>query len=403
MPATIRPEAADVDASVPLVGSPGRNTRRLVALIVVAVLAVPFMFAADRVAVIVDGEPRSVSTYAQTVGQALDAAGIEVGPADVVTPAPTAEVRDGIRIEVVRAQPVALHQELGAGVAEAAVADQPMITELPMAQLLDDKTTGGESSGREAAGAAPDAAPEADGELMVVRVLADGGATSVHTSGGTVADALALADVVTDEYDVVEPPLDTVLAEGVEIVVKRHEQREVVEEVRLYYHEQVTPTDELYAGESRILREGSEGVRHDTYLVTSLDGEDIQWELLREEIAVEPVDRLVEVGTRERPAEDPAPEPADEPAPGGAGDPSLDSTWDQLAQCESGGRWDYSSGPYHGGLQFHPDTWTSWRLAEHPTYAYQATREQQITVGRRLQAARGWSPWPSCARSLGYM
>ena len=78
MPATIRPEAADVDTSVPLVGSPGRNTRRLVALIVVAVLAVPFMFAADRVAVVVDGQPRSVSTYAQTVGQALDAAGISI-------------------------------------------------------------------------------------------------------------------------------------------------------------------------------------------------------------------------------------------------------------------------------------------------------------------------------------
>lgn len=403
MPATIRPEAADVDTSVPLVGSPGRNTRRLVALIVVAVLAVPFMFAADRVAVVVDGQPRSVSTYAQTVGQALDAAGIEVGPSDQVTPAPDVAVRDGIRIEVVRAQPAAFSQDLGDGLAGAAVADQPMITELPMAQLLGDKGTsnGGTASSREAAAAAAPA--ETGSQLMVVRVVADGGATSVHTSGGTVADALALASVVPGEHDVVEPAPDTALTEGVEIVVKRHVQREVVEEVRLYYHEQVTPTDELYVGDSRILREGSEGVRHDTYLVTSLDGEDIEWELLSEEVAVEPVDRIVEVGTRERPAEEPAPEPAAEPAPGGVGDPNLDSTWDDLAHCESGGRWDYSSGPYHGGLQFHPDTWTTWRLAEHPDYAYQATREQQITVGRRLQAARGWAPWPSCARSLGYM
>ncbi len=32
---------------------------------------------------------------------------------------------------------------------------------------------------------------------------------------------------------------------------------------------------------------------------------------------------------------------------------------------------------------------------------HQATREQQIAVASKVQAARGWSPWPSCTSQLG--
>ncbi|MDN6534354.1 MAG: transglycosylase family protein, partial [Yaniella sp.] len=35
-----------------------------------------------------------------------------------------------------------------------------------------------------------------------------------------------------------------------------------------------------------------------------------------------------------------------------------DSTWDQLAECESGGDWSINTGNgYSGGLQFSPSTW----------------------------------------------
>lgn len=81
--------------------------------------------------------------------------------------------------------------------------------------------------------------------------------------------------------------------------------------------------------------------------------------------------------------------------------------WDRLAQCESHGEWNYGphsnwgSKIYHGGLQFHPRTWTAYKLSGYPTYAYQATREQQIEVGKRVLAAQGWGAWPACSRELG--
>lgn len=88
-------------------------------------------------------------------------------------------------------------------------------------------------------------------------------------------------------------------------------------------------------------------------------------------------------------------------------EPALDSVWFALAECESNGEWDYGphsgwgSGVYHGGLQFHPSTWNSYRPADFPPYAYLATPAQQIAVAERVLADQGWSAWPACSSKLG--
>src|SRR4051794_9675328 len=78
---------------------------------------------------------------------------------------------------------------------------------------------------------------------------------------------------------------------------------------------------------------------------------------------------------------------------------ATDSTWDKVAQCESGGNWAISTGNgYYGGLQFNAGTWHAYGGSGLP---HQNSREQQIAVGQRVQAAQGWGAWPSCARKLG--
>ncbi|ANE03464.1 resuscitation-promoting factor Rpf1 [Corynebacterium crudilactis] len=79
-----------------------------------------------------------------------------------------------------------------------------------------------------------------------------------------------------------------------------------------------------------------------------------------------------------------------------------DSDWDRLAQCESGGNWAINTGNgYHGGLQFSAGTWAAYGGQEFATYAYQATRAQQIAVAERTLAGQGWGAWPACSASLG--
>lgn len=82
--------------------------------------------------------------------------------------------------------------------------------------------------------------------------------------------------------------------------------------------------------------------------------------------------------------------------------PALDwYDWDRLADCESSGDWGIESGnPFSGGIQILPDTWRrngGLEFAERPS---QATRAEQIVVGRAIADAAGWSQWPGCAARL---
>ncbi|MCX5271777.1 transglycosylase family protein [Streptomyces virginiae] len=78
------------------------------------------------------------------------------------------------------------------------------------------------------------------------------------------------------------------------------------------------------------------------------------------------------------------------------------STWDKVAECESGGSWsaNFGSGAY-GGLQFTQEEWQSaggLEFAERPDLA---SRSQQIAVAERVLGSTGPQAWPLCAASAG--
>ena len=75
------------------------------------------------------------------------------------------------------------------------------------------------------------------------------------------------------------------------------------------------------------------------------------------------------------------------------------STWDALAQCESGGNWATNTGNgFYGGLQFTQQSWNGVGMSGSPM---NASREQQIEAAERLLAQQGWGAWPACSSKLG--
>jgi resuscitation-promoting factor RpfA len=81
---------------------------------------------------------------------------------------------------------------------------------------------------------------------------------------------------------------------------------------------------------------------------------------------------------------------------------ATDSTWDKVAQCESGGNWAISTGNgYYGGLQFSAGTWKAFGGTAYATTANKASREQQIAVAEKVLAAQGWNAWPVCSKKAG--
>ncbi len=79
-----------------------------------------------------------------------------------------------------------------------------------------------------------------------------------------------------------------------------------------------------------------------------------------------------------------------------------DPHWDELAECESGGRWDtIDANPdgYDGGLGIYWKNWNAFGGQEFASRAGYATREQQIIVGQRIYDKYGWDPW-GCANNV---
>lgn len=78
------------------------------------------------------------------------------------------------------------------------------------------------------------------------------------------------------------------------------------------------------------------------------------------------------------------------------------TTWDRVAECESGGSWSASTGNgYFGGLQISQQDWDSHGGLEYATTPDQASRSQQIAVAEKILADRGTTPWATCALLSG--
>jgi len=75
------------------------------------------------------------------------------------------------------------------------------------------------------------------------------------------------------------------------------------------------------------------------------------------------------------------------------------SVWDRLAMCEATGNWAINTGnSFYGGLQF---TLSSWQAVGGTGLPSDASREEQIARGIKLQAIQGWGAWPACSAKLG--
>jgi hypothetical protein len=71
----------------------------------------------------------------------------------------------------------------------------------------------------------------------------------------------------------------------------------------------------------------------------------------------------------------------------------------RLRQCESGGNYGINTGNgFYGAYQFDRGTWNGLGYGGR---AHEASPAIQDAAARRLQAQRGWGPWPACSRMLG--
>ncbi|MEU6810838.1 transglycosylase family protein [Streptomyces sp. NPDC046831] len=78
------------------------------------------------------------------------------------------------------------------------------------------------------------------------------------------------------------------------------------------------------------------------------------------------------------------------------------TTWDKVAECESGGSWSADNGNgYYGGLQLSQEDWDKYGGLTYAPSADQASRSQQIAVAEKILDDRGPGAWPTCGLLSG--
>ena len=345
----------------------------------------------STVEVLADGERHEVRVANDaTVADAIATAEVEIDALDLVEPTVDTRIVDEQRIKVTRAVTVDVVVD----------DDEPITVHAPVTTVSGavDAAELGELRAQGAAATPSWHLPVVDGDTITVRrpvevtLEVDGEEQTVVTLASEVRQVLRLQEVEIGPDDLVRPSPGTPLRGDRTIVIQRVEYAEEVEEIVLEHEEDRRDTSDLDRGSTRVEQEGRDGLRHDTYEVTYVDGEEVERELLHSETVTEPEDRIVAVGTRSAlPA-----------APSGV--PSMnDPVWNRLAQCEANGNWRNISanGMYYGGLQFHPQTWRSVGGQGMP---HEASREEQIRRAQLL-LAKPWATWsnqwPACSRRLG--
>jgi uncharacterized protein YabE (DUF348 family) len=329
-----------------------------------------------------DGESHEVTALGSTVGDVLDAEGVEVGEHDVVAPALDESVNDGTRISVRFGRPLELTVDGNQ--------HTYWVTATDVAGAL-------QQIGRAFTGAALSVSRGADidrGGLSVdvatpkkvtLRV-GDARPVTKNVAALDIRDLLDRVGVDVDKDDRVEPRLDSEVKDGDTVVVTRIKTVTKRFKHQVVDHETIERSDDsLYEGDTAVVRSGADGVRDVTYRLTFRNGDLVVRKVVRQRWVDRPVAAIVRVGTKQVVTTNFA---------GG------NTVWDRLAQCESGGNWAINTGNgYYGGLQFSLGTWRAYGGTGLPS---QASRETQIAIATKVRnASGGYGAWPACAARLG--
>nr|WP_179617329.1 resuscitation-promoting factor [Nocardioides marinisabuli] len=360
----------------------------LTAVVVLAVAGTTFGYTAmaDTVTLTVDGEEREISARAATVGDVLADEGIELGEHDQVAPALTDPISEGSEISVRYGRPLELTVD--------GETETHWVTATDVDSALEQIGRG--FDGAELSLSRGGDLDRSGASLEVVTakkltlVIAGKKPVKRTLAAATVEDALDELGVEVDKLDEAKPGFGKRVEDGDKIVFTNVEKatRKVTESIAFGTVERTDSS--MFEDEEDVVREGRAGARNATYKVTLRNGEVVGRKLLKATVTREAVDRILAIGTKERPS---TPAPAANFASGS-------SVWDSLAQCESGGNWAINTGNgYYGGLQFNLQTWRAYGGAGYP---HTSSRETQIAVATRLRDARGgYGAWPSCSAKLG--
>ncbi|MGY1750362.1 ubiquitin-like domain-containing protein [Modestobacter sp. SYSU DS0511] len=340
-----------------------------------------FYLAQKSVTLTIDGQSREISTYAGTAGEVLADEGLTPAAHDVVLPTADSVVHDGDTVVLNRARPLTLTVD--------GVRSEVLTTALSVDGALQELGLRGDDLVLSASRS--ERVPLNGMDLAIstskdITLIADGQHRTLTTTAATAGDLLAEQGIALSATDRISLYPDQPLLDAMVLQVTRVQVAEVVEVQPVDFATVETPDPDVVTGQKTVTQEGVPGERTVTWRVTVTDGVETGREQLSTAVTRAPVDQLVTVGTKPRPA--------------GTVPATADGlNWAALAKCESGGRADAVSGTgkYRGMYQFSTSTWAAVGGSGDPAAA---SAEEQTMRAQMLYARSGAGQWPHCGPRL---
>ncbi|MEW1939733.1 ubiquitin-like domain-containing protein [Pseudarthrobacter sp. NPDC080037] len=338
----------------------------------------------------VDGKTSSVQSFGGTVAQVVRSANLELKPGDRVSPSVDATVQNGTVININQAKEVKVSLDGAEKTVNTTAQDvEDLVTELGVASASE-------------VSAPKDATLSLAGSYVsistpkTVSIVADGKVNTTTTTAPTVGKVLEDSGVTLGANDRTSQPANANVVNNMVIKVSRVDTGQTTTTSEDVPFQTVTAESaDMLKGEKQVTQAGVAGKLERTFKLVLVDGREASRTLVSENVAVQPVNEQVTVGTKDKPVAQAAPAPA-AGANTGAAAPAMmnEAMWDKIAQCESSGNWSINSGNgYYGGLQFDVRTWIGAGGGAYAPNASLATKAQQIDIANRVYAQRGLSPW----------
>lgn len=250
------------------------------------------------VSIYAGGEKKIVTTDLTTVRDALGKAKVVLAAGDVVEPGLDTPIPDGyFNVNVYTALPyrivdgqksiltrsAARSPRLIAQQAGVTVYEQDGVELKPVDNMAEAGTVGQDI---------------VIDRATVATVAIDGQALELRSRGATVGDLLKDNGINVGNSDKVSPSIDTELQAGMHVSVARVRVNvETVDEVLEMPVEKISDSTQM-RGYSKVKTEGSDGLRHVTYIVTYNNGKVASKKEVKSEVVSKPVARVEIVGTK---------------------------------------------------------------------------------------------------------
>ncbi|WP_284293541.1 ubiquitin-like domain-containing protein [Luteimicrobium album] len=242
----------------------------------------------------VDGSTRSVDAYGWTVGDVLKQQHVAVKAGDVVEPALSAPARGVDEIVVRTSRQVTIEKD---GELKTITTTASTVGELM--DSLGDRADGAVASASRSEALGRE--PLRISTTKSVHVLVDGQDVPVTTAAATVGEVLADAGVELGSKDTTSAPAGAAAVDGMVVVVNRGKSSTSHVTQVVAFDSKETKDPSLPKGQKVVKTAGRVGTIERTYKIATKGGVEVSRTLLSEKVTAEPVDEVVLVGTMDVP------------------------------------------------------------------------------------------------------